>query len=181
MLSTQDSSRPKNVPAFHFNPCSDALKMIDPTDLHAREYTSDDRTSCLTIFDSNYPKFFAEEERAMFSDWLDQPDRASYQVIELDGRVVACGGIYHDDGKGQTGLAWGMVHSELHGQGIGRFLTRIRVEQMTAQFPELTQHLGTSQHTFQFYEKMGFAVTKVTTDGFGPGIDRYDMSREPTP
>jgi ribosomal protein S18 acetylase RimI-like enzyme len=145
--------------------------------LHLREYTSADRDACLAIFDSNRPRYFADHERAEFAEWLDKPDRASYSVIEIDGDIVAAGGIFYCPKQNHVGLAWGMVHNALHGQGIGRRLTEFRVEQMGQQFAELEQRLATSQHTFRFYEKMGFTLTNVTADGFGKGIDRYDMVR----
>ncbi|MFK7821345.1 MAG: N-acetyltransferase family protein [Planctomycetaceae bacterium] len=147
-------------------------------DLQIREYSPDDRETCLAIFDTNRPKYFAEHEREEFAGWLDKTDRPSYSVLELTNEVVACGGIYLDEVRNQTGLAWGMVRSDLHSQGIGRVLTELRVQQMQTEFPTLKQCLETSQHTFQFYEKMGFQTVEITPDGFGPGIDRYDMVRQ---
>ena len=150
------------------------------SDLTIREYATTHRETCLAIFDSNRPKYFAEPEREQFAGWLDKTDRPTYSVVELDNEVVACGGIYLDEGRNQTGLAWGLVRSDLHSRGIGRIMTQHRVQQMRDQFPDLTQRLETSQHTFHFYEKMGFQTVEITPDGFGPGIDRYDMTRQPT-
>ena len=48
---------------------------------------------------------------------------------------------------------------------------------MIEYYPGLEQRLATSQLTYGFYEKLGFQTTKVTENGFGPGIDRYDMVR----
>ena len=145
-----------------------------------REYTAKDFDACLDLFDSNCPKYFTAPERELFADWLNQEDRASYSVMEREGRIIACGGIYHDPDTSSVGLAWGMVHQDFHRQGFGRRLTELRLKQMAEQFPGLTQRLGTSQHTFQFYEKMGFEVEKVTRNGYAEGIDRYDMVRTPS-
>lgn len=144
-----------------------------------RQYQPADRSTCLDIFDSNRPKYFAEHERGEFAAWLDDPHRAVYSVIEIGGAIVACGGIYHDGKKNHVGLAWGMVRQDMQGQQIGTQLTQFRIDQMTQLFPALEQHLGTSQHTFRFYEKQGFVVTDVIGDGFGEGIDRYNMVRSP--
>ena len=35
--------------------------------------------------------------------------------------------------------------------------------------------LDTSQHTFGFFEKLGFVTTKITKDGYTLGLNRYDM------
>lgn len=147
------------------------------TEISIREYVDADRDVCLSIFDSNRPKYFAEHERKEFADWLDQADRESYSIMKLDDEIVACGGIYRDAEKTHIGMAWGMVRHDLHSNGLGRRLTEFRLQQMEELYPDVPQRLATSQHTFEFYEKLGFATTKVTADGFGPGIDRYDMLR----
>jgi len=33
----------------------------------------------------------------------------------------------------------------------------------------------TSQHTQGFYRRFGFVVEGITPDGYGPGLDRWDM------
>ncbi len=151
--------------------------MSNTTALRSRDFTPTDREACLAIFDGNLGKYFALHERDEFARWLDKRDRQPYQVVELAGEIVACGGIYFDSDKDHVGLAWGMVRRDLHRQGIGRWLTELRLRQMTDLFPNKSQRLGTSQHTFEFYQRMGFKVTNVTPGGFGPGIDRYDMER----
>ena len=142
-----------------------------------REYTSDDCESCMAIFESNLGKYFAPHERQEFLDWLNRPGRPSYSVVERGGEIVACGGIYHDDELNVVGLAWGMVRRDLHRQGLGKVLAEHRVKQMAEQYPGLDHCLATSQHTYGFYEKMGFEVESVKADGFYDGIDRYDMIR----
>ena len=142
-----------------------------------REYSPEDRSACLALFESNRPKYFVEHELQLFSDWLDKRDRPSYSVMEKAGQIIACGGIYQDMAKKAAGLAWGMVRQDLHRQGYGRRLTLYRLDQLQDQFPNLTQRIETSQYTFEFYEKLGFVLERVTPDGFASGLDRYDMVR----
>lgn len=149
------------------------------TGITIREYSARDYHACLALFDSNCPKYFSAPERELFADWLNKTDRASYSVMEREGEIIACGGIYHDPETNSVGMAWGMVRQNLHRQGHGRRLTEFRLEQMAEQFPTLAQRLGTSQHTFRFYEKMGFEVEKITRNGFAEGIDQYDMIKDP--
>ena len=145
--------------------------------VHIRAYTPSDRPACLAIFRSNLPKYFAPEELPLFISWLDKPGLTDYYVQEADGEVVGCGGFYVLPKQKQAILAWGMVHSALHGQGYGRRLTIYRLNRMQERYPGYTLCLSTSQHTFGFYEKQGYAVREVIKDGFGEGLDKYIMEK----
>jgi hypothetical protein len=37
--------------------------------------------------------------------------------------------------------------------------------------------LGTSQHSYSFYVKMGMTVTANIKAGYGPDLDKYDMTQ----
>ncbi len=50
---------------------------------------------------------------------------------------------------------------------------RIKIAKETPNLAEVV--LSTSQRTHGFYARHGFVVTKITPDGFGPGLDCYDM------
>ncbi len=39
--------------------------------------------------------------------------------------------------------------------------------------PEI--QLDTSQHTYRFFERFGFNVKQISKNGYGEGLDRYDM------
>lgn len=145
-----------------------------------REYSTADKEACMAIFDSNMPQYFVSEERQQFEDWLDKEDRETYQVLIDRDEVVACGGIYEDTELKLVGLAWGMVRNDLHKNGYGKALTLFRIEEMEERFSHYDQHLGTSQHTAPFYEKMGFITTEIIKDGFGPGLDHFKMMRKAT-
>ena len=43
-------------------------------------------------------------------------------------------------------------------------------------YPEIEIHLDTSQHTHRFFEKFGFITEQITTNGYGEGLDKYDMT-----
>lgn len=145
--------------------------------MHIREYKDTDKQACIALFDSNVPHFFSEDEKQGFIDWLDLPDRDAYYVVELEERIVACGGIFHETDKKIAGLAWGMVDRSLHKQGIGGRFTRFRLDLLTEKFPDHIHSIETSQHTEAFYKKLGFVTTHITPDGFAPGIDKYEMER----
>ena len=142
-----------------------------------RLYTPADKAACLAIFDSNMPQYFMPEERQQFEDWLDKENREVYYVMTDNDQIVACGGIYIDTELNVAGQAWGMVLNSLHKRGYGKALTLHRIKEMDARFSHLDQHLGTSQHTAPFYEKMGYTTVEVIKEGFGPGLDHYKMVR----
>lgn len=141
-----------------------------------RAYAATDRDACLALFDGNVPTFFAASEREDFAAFLDgHAADWTFQVIERDGRVVACGG-HKVAGDGVTaGFCWGMVDRALHRTGLGSVLTEARLRAARAT-PGVTQAcLDTSQHTYRFYERFGFVVEAVVADGYGAGLDRHDM------
>jgi ribosomal protein S18 acetylase RimI-like enzyme len=142
-----------------------------------RGYIPADRAACLRLFDGNVPRFFTVAERPDFIRFLERRPAAdeSYLVVERDGRVVACGGYAIAADGCTAGLCWGMVARDLHGQGLGRSLTEARLRAARA-VPGVTQvTLDTSQHSQGFYAGLGFAVRAVRRDGYGPGLDRWDM------
>jgi ribosomal protein S18 acetylase RimI-like enzyme len=144
----------------------------------SRAYRPDDFDACLSIFDGNVPAFFSPDERAEFVQFLQdiEPERAPYIVVTLGGSIVACGGLSLDVSNAVASLSWGMVDRAFHRQGLGTRLTqeRLRLARASATISRLV--LATSQHTAGFYQQHGFTVSKITPDGFGAGLDRYDMT-----
>lgn len=142
------------------------------------KYTSAFKAQCLEIFKSNMPKFFAVEEEKLFIDFLDHDIEDNYYVVEKDGAIVACGGVFLDEDSDEAGLSWGMVHSGQHKTGIGKLLTEYRIELLKEVYPDKVYKVDTSQHTAGFYLKRGFKTVEVIPDGFAKGIDKYVMKME---
>ena len=141
-----------------------------------RPFKLSDKTACLAIFDSNCPEFLDPSERSDYEEFLDKHALTkNYLVIEQSGEVVASGGVafYPDDNTGW--FCWGLVTRDKHRQGLGRQLTQARIDlaQRTEGINRLV--LDTSQKTKAFYEGFGFVTECVTENGYGPGLDRYDM------
>lgn len=156
-----------------------------------RLYNHRDQLACLQIFDSNFPLYFDADERAPFIRWLQHQEdpeipyssptyrnaiKDVYYVAEnSQGDIVGCAGFYIVKDLQEARLAWGMVHSGKHSSGIGTALFHHRVQAIRKDWPGYKITLGTSQHTFPFYEKMGMKVLQIIPKGYGPALDRYDM------
>jgi ribosomal-protein-alanine N-acetyltransferase len=153
-----------------------------------RPYQSADRKECLSIFKSNTPRFFTPEELSDFEQWLDRCDPEYqglqegntnyYYIAEAGGAVTACGGFCYVEQENTVYMAWGMVNRTSHLQGIGHRLFEYRMQQISDLYPGLPVCLDTSQHTYTFFEKLGFRVTGIQKDYYGPGLDRYDMIKD---
>ena len=157
-----------------------------------RKYNIEDKEKCLAVFRSNCPKFFDLSEFELFLNWLDHQtneltnyqsptytnsEKDAYFVIEIPTvGVIACGGYYILKAENEARLAWGMIHANFHKQGYGTLLYNHRKEIIKNNWPNHLITLGTSQHTFPFYEKMGMKVTATIKSGYGPQLDRYDMN-----
>lgn len=142
------------------------------------EFTPKHIAACLALFDSNLGKYFAPYERDEYRRWLQRlPNEDSpYFVVMADSKVVAAGGVALEHGI--ASLTWGMVNSDLHGQGIGEFLTHQRLAVISDRYSDVPVQIDTSQHTQGFYQRFGFVITLLQPDGFSPGIDRVVMRRQ---
>ena len=143
--------------------------------------------SCLSIFDSNCPPYFALEEREAFKHWLVCQGKTmenayknssieTYRVIENEaGELIGCGGYYLNLDQTEARFAWGMIRKELQHHGIGTYLAMQRIREIKRTYPLAEITLATSQHTHLFYARMGFEVLDIIPSGFAPNLDKYEM------
>ncbi len=148
--------------------------------MNIRAYTSADQDAVVAIFRSNIPKYFGHDEERGLYEFLGSDHARDYYVGDVNGKVIASGGIAFNDLASPTvSLCWGMVREEFLGTGLGKELTRFRIELAREKYPGVPVTIGTSQHTRGFYEKFGFRLVSHTPDGFGPGIDDCRMRLDP--
>lgn len=150
-----------------------------------RTYRAADREACCRIFDSNMPVFFDPSERNGLLNWLDARDqeRAAYAsnrvetfyVLEIDGEVLGCAGFYIPGSEKCVNMVWGMVENAWHKKGLGRGLLEYRIRLAQTCYPDCSISLDTTQHSYGFFERLGFTVTAITNNYYGPGLNRYDM------
>jgi [ribosomal protein S18]-alanine N-acetyltransferase len=150
-----------------------------------RKYEPRDKQECIDIFNSNCPEFFDPGEIELLEKWLTAQDKGQhvydtsvaeqYYVLEYNNRIIASGGFVILKDKPIAVMAWGMVLNGYHRQGFGKKLFVFRAEEIRKQYPNYSITLDTSQHSYKFFKHLGFVVTKITPEGYGPGLDRYDM------
>ena len=143
--------------------------------MHLRPYQPADFAQCLAIFDSNTPPYFAPHEQAEFAEFLQKSNDPYFVVTIAADRVIGCGGYYLYTAEPMAGLSWGMVANTYHGTGAGRFLLLARLQQLCQTTNAVAVVINTSQHTYGFFEKVGFVVDTITADGFAVGLDKYKM------
>jgi GNAT superfamily N-acetyltransferase len=141
----------------------------------ARNFLPGDADGCLAVMRSNMPEFFLPEEVGDYASFLVGVRGAYFVVEDVELAVAACGG-YHVDAVSQVaGLTWGMVHRDRHGQGLGTLLLRERLRRIAQEGVAREVRLDTSQRSRPFFERFGFETRSCVLDGYGPGLDRYDM------
>jgi ribosomal protein S18 acetylase RimI-like enzyme len=140
-----------------------------------RRYEVGDQAGCIVVMQSNVPKFFLDHEVSEYEQFLAR-DPAPYFVVddELVG-IAACGGYVVNPASGVASLTWGMVHRAHHRRGVGTLLLNARLTDLNADRRVGEVRLDTSQRSRTFFERFGFTTLRTVPDGYGPGLDRYDM------
>ena len=131
--------------------------------------------SSLNLFRSNTPKFFDPSEENLFKNYLMKDTINYYLFFNQSDILVSAGGYEYEKKSNIITLTWGMVDKKFHNQGYGTYITEYRLKKIITEFPNTNVALNTSQHTFRFYEKFGFEVITVKKNGYGNGLDKYDM------
>ncbi|MEZ4903637.1 MAG: GNAT family N-acetyltransferase [Spirosomataceae bacterium] len=137
-----------------------------------RPYELSDRRTLERIFLLNTPKYFAPEEVGDFLEYLDLFGD-DYVVAVVDKRVVGGGGYWIRSFDQQGGLSWAFLHPDFQGTGIGKELAEYRIEKIKNTGIAKTIMVETSQHSFGFYEKLGFKLLSKQPDYWAKGIDLY--------
>ena len=138
-------------------------------------YKKNYKIECQKIFDGNTPKFFDPSERASFVQFLEKPPCPYFVVVDENEQILGCGGYYVSADLAEAGLCWGMIDPKWHRQGIGTFLFQARLEKIKAHGAVKRVLMDTSQDSLGFYQRFGFDISKVTKDGYGAGLSRFDL------
>jgi [ribosomal protein S18]-alanine N-acetyltransferase len=128
----------------------------------------------LTLFDLNTPMYFSPAEKLDLENYLEY-ELEDYFVVEMDGKVVACGGINLQKLEKKGVLSWDMIHPDYQKKGIGKALVAHRINFLNEKIHVQEIGVRTSQFTYLFYEKCGFELKEIVKDYWAKGYDLYDM------
>ncbi len=139
-----------------------------------RPYIPIDKAAVLQLFDLNTPQYFDIAERARLVHYLDH-ETEDYFVVEENNEIIGAGGITYEPQAKVAVISWDIIKPTEHGKGIGRKLTQHRIQHINTKDEIDLIIVRTSQHTYKFYEKMGFKLLKVEKDYWAKGFDLYEM------
>ena len=139
-----------------------------------REYKLSDKESIVDLFRLNTPKYFALEEEKELDNYLTN-ELEYYCVATINNRVIGCGGINFEDNKTIGYISWDIIHPDFQGKGIGKTILKHRIEKLQSTQTIKQILVRTSQHTFKFYEKNGFAILEIIENYWAKGFHLYKM------
>lgn len=139
-----------------------------------RAYELRDRDVVLNIMQENIPAYFAQDEKEDLKYYLDF-EMQQFFVLEVDNRIVACGGIIVEPEEKRAVISWDMVLPAEQGKGYGRKLLENRIAILKDLKTIDRIIVRTSQRTYLFYQKNGFVLNQIVKDYWAKDFDLYSM------
>ncbi|KAA9338824.1 GNAT family N-acetyltransferase [Adhaeribacter soli] len=139
-----------------------------------RPYIPEDKPALLAILKQNTPRYFHPSEANDYEAYLEK-HREDYFVAEENGKVVGAGGINYFPAEKLARLSWDIIDPDYQGKGIGKELTRFRINVIKSNSAINQIVVRTTQLTYRFYEKMGFRLERTEKDFWAEGFDLYQM------
>lgn len=139
-----------------------------------REYELTDKSAVMNLIRLNTPRYFAPEEEADLSRYLDS-ERELYYVLLFNEKIVGCGGINFADHKTTGRISWDIFHPQYQGKSLGTQLLKYRIGKLKSLGGVQKITVRTSQVAYKFYEKQGFELIEIKKDYWAKGFDMYRM------
>ena len=139
-----------------------------------REYQPTDKNAVIDLIRQNTPAYFAQEEEADFSNYLDS-ERELYFVLLFNNEIVGCGGINFTEDKTCGKISWDIIHPQHQGKSLGTQLLKYRIEKLKSVGSIRKITVRTSQLVYKFYEKQGFTLKEIKKNYWAKGFDMYNM------
>jgi len=144
---------------------------MSPTVFH--RYDESHFNDCLRLFDENCPRYFAENEREGYVDFLNR-NPFGYFVGVIEGRVASAFGLITEAGSLRGRLSWILVGSGFKGKGLG--VNMISVAKDIARENELLViDIAASHLSAPFFAKFAAKQLDEILDGWGPGMHKINM------
>lgn len=134
-----------------------------------REYEPADKEAVLSLIRANTPEYFAPEEEADLSRYLDC-EREWFYVLLFDGKIVGCGGINLADERTTGKISWDILHPEYQGRSLGTRLLGFRIEKLGSLGGIRRITVRTSQLGFRILPEAGLRAQGGEKGLLGRGI-----------
>ena len=139
-----------------------------------RPYSPEDKPALLAILQQNIPQYFHPSEVNDYEEYLEK-HLEDYFVAEENGKVVGAGGINYFPEEKLARLSWDIIDPDFQGQGIGKELTRHRINEIKSNAALTRIVVRTTQLVYRFYERMGFRLERTEKDFWAEGYGLYQM------
>ena len=139
-----------------------------------RSYIPADKEKVIGLLRLNTPRYFHPSEEADLLAYLDN-SADHYFVVEKAGEIIGSGGFNLFPEQKTARISWDIIHPAHHGKGIGKQLTRYRINEIRNNHAETLITVRTTQLVYRFYEKLGFELVRTEKDFWANGFDLYQM------
>ncbi|MCF6360106.1 MAG: GNAT family N-acetyltransferase [Cyclobacteriaceae bacterium] len=139
-----------------------------------KSYSPEYKLDLLHLLRLNTPHYFNQSEEIDLIKYLDEQIE-DYYVIELNNKIIGCGGINYEPDKNAAIISWDIIHPDFQRKGLGKEILTYRIDRIKKMgiYPQVI--VRTSQFTNKFYEKNGFKLIETVKDYWAKGIDLYYM------
>ena len=128
---------------------------------------------CLELFDENCPRYFLENEKEDYIDFLNK-SRSGYFVGSMGSLVVSAFGVTSELTSSRGRLSWILVSKKFQGNGIGTemmdFVKKTAIEKKLTSIDIAASHLSAL-----FFKKFGAIELNKIPNGWGENMHRIDM------
>jgi len=139
-----------------------------------RDYSIEDKPKLIELLRLNTPEYFDVSEEIDFENYLDN-EVEDYFVYLENSKIIGAGGINYFPKENLARISWDMIDPEFQGKGIGKKLTKHRINHLNKNPNIELIVVRTTQLVYKFYEKIGFKLEKVEKDFWAKGFDLYLM------
>ena len=139
-----------------------------------REYSNKDKPKVIELLRKNTPKYFDISEENDFENYLEN-EIEDYYVFEENSKIIGAGGINYFTEQKVARISWDMIDPRYQGNGIGKKLTKYRINHLNSNSKIESIIVRTTQLVYKFYEKLGFELEKVEKDFWAKDFDLYQM------
>ncbi|NQY06704.1 MAG: GNAT family N-acetyltransferase [Flavobacteriaceae bacterium] len=139
-----------------------------------REYSNKDKPKVIELLRKNTPEYFDISEENDFENYLEN-EIEDYYVFEENSKIIGAGGINYFTEQKVARISWDMIDPRYQGNGIGKKLTKYRINHLNSNSKIESIIVRTTQLVYKFYEKLGFELEKVEKDFWAKDFDLYQM------